>query len=527
MPAAGNLPARTFWSTPPFWFIALFVVAAQCLWIGGSEITNTALFPDVAEQFIWSQSLEWGYYKHPPLTTWLFAGALAVFGPHPWVAGLLSGACLTATGLVTWAIAARLMGARLAFLCVLLWSLQQPFSLRAYLFNHNVPLVLCVALCVWTVLNASLQPLRTRGWVLAGVAAGLAMLVKYQALLPMVGIAWALWRSGALARPGVVVGLVQAAGVALLVFLPHGLWLVANGAPTLAYVSQAVETLTTGARAHMLTAFIVLQLRTLMPALLCAGLWWASSRWAKRRPDSAYSAYSADSAGAAGAADARVGQGLPARGQRAWIEGLVMVPIVLVLLASIFGGMHLQGQWGMQSLQFAAIGIVALLATRGLRLQPGWATATAATVHIIGAALVVYLGLLHARAPESETHALQYGRAQVITDAILADWRKVTPCPLGVIVGDSHLAGLVSAYSGTHPPVLEGGEFRKSPWIDSQKMRELGSVHIVVTPDQLPPGAIHDDRMTLPAIVWRRPMALMWGIVPPTLTCPAPQLGAK
>ncbi len=512
MPPAGNPPA------PPFWFIALFVIAAQCLWIGGSELTNTALFPDSAEQFIWSQSLEWGYYKHPPLTTWLFAGALAIFGPRPWVSGLLSGACLAATGLVTWAIAARLLGARLAFLSLLLWSLQQPFSLRAYLFNHNVPLVLCVALCVWAVLSALQQPLRTRGWVLAGVAAGAAMLVKYQALLPMVGIVWALWRSGALARRGVVVGLLWAAGAALLVFLPHGIWLVAKGAPTLAYVSQAVETLTTGARAHMLTAFIVLQLRTLLPALLCAGFWWAASRWAKRR------------AGSVAVAEAQVtviNQGLPAREQRAWIEGLVLVPIMLVLLASAFGGMHLQGQWGMQSLQFASIGIVAVLARRGIRLQPGWATATAATVHIVGAALVVYLGALHARAPESETHALQYGRAQVITDAILADWRKVTTCPLGVIVGDSHLAGLVSAYSGTHPPVLEGGEFRKSPWIDPQKMRELGSVHIVVTADQLPPGAIHDDRMTLPPIVWRRPMALMWGIVPPTISCPAPQPGAK
>ena len=518
MPSDGTLPARAFWLTPPFWFIALFVVAAQCLWIGGSAITNTALFPDTAEQFIWSQSLEWGYYKHPPLTTWLFAGALALFGPHPWVAGLLSGACLAATGLVTWAIAKQLLGRRAAFLCVLLWSLQQPFSLRAYLYNHNVPLVLCVALCVWAMLSALRQPMRTRGWLLVGAAAGLSMLVKYQALLPMLGMAWALWRSGALSRRGVVVGLLQAAGVALLVFLPHGIWLVAKGAPTLAYVAEAVESLTVAARTHMLSAFVVLQLRTLLPALLCAGLWVAAARWSARRASVASSTSSADET---------VREGLPAREQRAWIEGLVLVPIVLVLVASAFGGMHLQGQWGMQSLQFASVGMVALLGARGLRLPTAWAVATAATVHVVGAALVVYLGLLHARAPESETHALQYGKAQVITDAILADWRKTTPCPLGVIVGDSHLAGLVSAYSGTHPPVLEGGDFRKSPWIDAQKMREAGSVHIVVTADQLPPGAIHDDSMTLPAIVWRRQMALMWGIVPPTISCPATKPGAK
>ena len=169
MLTAGPLPARAFWSAPPFWFIALFVVAAQFLWVGGAEITNTALFPDSAEQFIWSQSLEWGYYKHPPLATWLFAAALYVFGPHPWVAGLLSGACLAVTGLLTWAIAARLLGHRLAFFSVLLWSLQQPFSVRAYLYNHNVPLVLCVALCAWAVLAAAQRPQRLRLWALAGL----------------------------------------------------------------------------------------------------------------------------------------------------------------------------------------------------------------------------------------------------------------------------------------------------------------------------------------------------------------------
>ena len=508
MPPAGTLPARTFWSAPPFWFIALFVVAAQCVWVGGSAITNTALFPDSAEQFIWSQSLEWGYYKHPPLTTWLFAGALYVFGPHPWVAGFLSGACLAATGLLTWAIAARLLGPRLALFSVLLWSLQQPFSVRAYLYNHNVPLVLCVALCAWAVLAASQRPQRARLWALAGLAAGLGLLVKYQALLPLLGLIWALWRSGAFARPGVVRGLAGAIVIALLVCAPHLAWLITHHAPTLDYVSEAVETLTLGARTHQLTAFMVLQLRTLLPALLCAGLWVAMSRWATTRTPQAARCAAVDD------------NGLLGRERRAWLEGLVVVPITLVLAASAFGGMHLQGQWGMQSLQFAALGVVALLATRLSHLTPRAGVGIAAAVHAVGAGLVVHLGLLHARAPEDATHSLQYGKAQVITDAILADWRKITPCPLGYIVGDSHLAGLVSAYSGTHPPVLEAGDPRKSPWIDAEKMRRAGSVHIAVSVDLLPPGAIHHPDMTLPPIVWRRPMALVWGIVPPATACP-------
>ena len=148
--AAGTLVARVRASSAPVWPFAIFVVVALALWIGSAAYTNTALFPDVTEQFIWSKSLEWGYYKHPPLTTWIFAAVIGSIGSHIWVPGLLSGFCLAATGWLTWAIAGRVLGRRAAFYCLLLWSLQQPFSLRAYIYNHNVPLVLFSALTVWT-----------------------------------------------------------------------------------------------------------------------------------------------------------------------------------------------------------------------------------------------------------------------------------------------------------------------------------------------------------------------------------------
>ena len=492
------------------WLVAGFLIAMQILWVGASEVTNTALFPDAAEQFIWSKSLEWGYYKHPPLTTWLFAAAIRLLGPHPWVAGALSGACLAATGLITWAVARRLIGPRQAFFAVLLWSLQQTFSLRAHLYNHNIPLVLTMAACAWAVITASQQPERLRWWALTGLAAGLAMLVKYQALLPMVGIAWALWRSGTLARRGALTGVATAVAVALLVFAPHAVWLATHDAPPLRYAANTMESLTPGVRLHQVLAFTVLQLRTLMPALLCAGLWLAVSRRAVDPPAAPPESTRAD-------AD----NGLPANERRAWLEGLIAVPLLLVVAACALGGVHLQGQWGMQSLQFASIGIAAWGGRRIARLSCDWGIGVAIAVHLIGVAVVIPLGLAHSRSTQESDHSLQYGRAQLITDSILDDWRKETNCPLRYVVGDSHLAGLVSAYSGQHPFVLEGGDVRKSPWINLEDMRKSGSVHISVTADQLPAGAIHRPDMTLPPIVWRRPMALVWGILPPTVGCQA------
>ncbi|WP_161974409.1 glycosyltransferase family 39 protein [Piscinibacter terrae] len=485
------------------WLFALFVVTALALWIGSSAYTNTALFPDVTEQFIWSKSLEWGYYKHPPLTTWLFAGATAVFGLNTWVPGVLSGACLAVTGLLTWLIAARVLGRRAAFYCLLLWSLQQQFSLRAYMYNHNVPLLMCVALSVWALLEACARPERTRGWVLVGVAVGLAMMSKYQAAIPLTGALWALWRTGQLARPEVRRGLLWALGAAFIVCLPHLVWLQTSHGLPFQYASKHLEHHDLPARLSNASKFAVLQLRTVWVAILC-GLLWAAVAWRSRSPV---------------AHDVSDRPGMDARARRAWIQGLVLLPLAAVLCTAVIGGAHLQGQWGVQTLQFASLALVAWFTARWRFPSLGTALGIAFALHVLGVALVTVEGVKQSKGTALTGHVIQFGQGQVIADSISRDWHRVTGCPLRYVVGDAHLAGLVSAYSPEHPSALEDGEFWKNPWITPEKLSAAGSVIIATRADLLPANAIHTPEMVLPAVVWRREMALVWGIVPPTEAC--------
>lgn len=485
------------------WLFALFVVTSLTLWIGSSAYTNTALFPDVTEQFIWSKSLEWGYYKHPPLTTWLFAGATSVFGLNTWVPGLLSGACLAATGLLTWLIAARVLGRRAAFYCLLLWSLQQQFSLRAYMYNHNVPLVMCVALSVWAMLEACARPARKRAWVLVGAAAGLAMMSKYQAAIPLMGALWAMWRSGELAKAEVRRGLLWALGVVFIVCLPHLAWLEGNQGLPFQYASKHIEHHDLAARLANAGKFAVLQLRTIWVALLC-GLLWAAVAWRSR------------SMAEEDLADSST---MDARGRRAWTQGLVILPLLAVLATAVIGGAHLQGQWGMQTLQFASLALVGWFTARWRWPSLALALAVAFALHMVGVVFVTLEGVKQSKGTALTGHVIQFGQGQVIADSISRDWHRITGCPLRYVVGDAHLAGLVSAYSPEHPSALEDGEFWKNPWITPQKLSAAGSVIIATRTDLLPANAIHTPDMVLPAVVWRREMALVWGIVPPTEAC--------
>jgi len=61
--------------------VALLLLAFGLVWSGSYALTAFSPGTDNIEQLVWVRSLEWGYYKHPPLTTWLLGAAAAVFGP--------------------------------------------------------------------------------------------------------------------------------------------------------------------------------------------------------------------------------------------------------------------------------------------------------------------------------------------------------------------------------------------------------------------------------------------------------------
>ncbi|MEY4754504.1 MAG: hypothetical protein RJA44_2179, partial [Pseudomonadota bacterium] len=160
-------------------------------WIVLALLVNTSQFGDHFEQYTWAQSLELGYFKHPPLPTWVLGAVLRLCGPWPGWPLLLAGLATTFTGLLLFLIARQLLGAPAAVLALLCWGLTQSSTTRAQLWNHNTTMLLCQAGAAWLALQA-LQRRRLGWWLATGVLAGLALLSKYQAVLGLAGILVAL-----------------------------------------------------------------------------------------------------------------------------------------------------------------------------------------------------------------------------------------------------------------------------------------------------------------------------------------------
>lgn len=470
--------SRIFYSSAslPFWVTAL----AIALWSGSASWVNLAQYADSLEEFTWSHGLELGYWKHPPLPTWLIATPIRLIGFSVYWTYALAAACFIGTAFFTWRITLRLFGQQAAMFAILLIGLHIGFSWRAQLYNHNTVLVLMSAASVWATLWA-LDSGRKRAWLGTGVLAGLAMLAKYQAIVPLVGVVIALYMGGYLKQATVRRGVAIAMTTAALVFLPHLLWIASGSGATIDNALHAAEGLGALRRLVVLLGFWIIQLRFHTPILVVVGLLvlFKSAEAAAPLPYPVVA--------------------LPGTPQtRAWLIGLVVWPAVFVSAVVLAGGVRLEAQWGLQTFQFWVIYIAWKLS---LALpQAGQRR----TIQVVVAAQVILGGFFVWSIVQPSQTIWRGARernfpASQVAKAVLGQWQEATHCPLRYIVGPAFEASVVSAYSGQYPAVLEDGDFRKSPWIKPLQLKAEGAVYIALSASGIPADLVQRGQVLVPA----------------------------
>jgi len=427
-------------------------------WVAVTALINPAQYADSIEQFNWAHGLELGYWKHPPLTTWLMAAAVALAGPSPYVSYALAALCYGGTALFTWKIAGMLLPARGAALAVLLLSLHHGFSWRAQIYNHNAVLLLMTSAFVWSGLRCA-RGGRLGDWVLAGALAGLALLAKYQAAVPILCVLFGLWHSGVLRDRAARRYLAVAVGVAALVFAPHGIWALLQGIPGLHYLQQSAPELATRSRDAAWFKFFANQVSLNFSMLLVAGI---VALWRGAPVADASEAQPASSSARA----------LPVQ---SWLLALVAGPVLIVSVVIVFGGFTPQKFWGLGTLQFLGLLLAWLLHRRGGAFQVAKVAVLCLAVSATGTGY--YAVESRDAAALRKLHSMdRIWPAKELAAAALADWRAATACPLKYVVGPGFPSGLISVYSGAYPAVLEDGDERKSPWIDAQDLRNAGAI---------------------------------------------------
>lgn len=197
--------------------------------------SGAGLHVDEAQYWYWSQSLDWGYFSKPPLLVGLIRLSTGLFGD-----GLLG---VKALAMVAWLLASALlwrlgaaMGSERAGLVAAALLAATPASgLLGLTATTDSVLMLFWSLVMWGAWRAAHHEgaAAWRWWALTGLALGLGLLSKYTAGALSLSALWLLWRCPPARRGRLLAGLALAAGIAILLLLPHLFWNMHNGWPTL------------------------------------------------------------------------------------------------------------------------------------------------------------------------------------------------------------------------------------------------------------------------------------------------------
>lgn len=436
-----------------FAFLAVYLAA----WTLLAAWLPLSMDLDSTEQVVWSQTAQWGYYKHPPLPSLLLHILNTLFGgPSMGLTAFAAQGGNIIALIYVWLLAKRMLPARLAIVAVLITSLIGYHNFRAVVFNHNTVSLPFTAATLYYFYCAIRQPERLLMWLLLGIAGGLAMLTKYSAILILasvfVYIIWQrLWKN-----PLVIRGLLVSIVVFALVFSPNIIWLIEHDWLPFTYLDKQLTT--SGGRLKLLGNFFANQGIRWWYTLLAVGLLIRiSPRQVDGLADDVSLSYDTD---------------------RRFLFIMLFTPLILAMMPLLIKGNSLNSNW--VSAFFLPAGI---LLVQCFFRHYDEAQLLKNTQRLVWGIQLVILLIFFAGAviyPDMKgRNARTNYPSQQLANTVLAIWREHQQQPLSIVIADNWLGGNVLLHVRPEPTMLIDNDPLISPWVNRQDVASCGALVLV------------------------------------------------
>ncbi|MBL8555865.1 MAG: glycosyltransferase family 39 protein [Phenylobacterium sp.] len=169
----------------------LLVLALSVVRMVALFATPLELYPDEAQYWLWSRTLDFGYYSKPPVIAWAIWATTALGGDaEAWVR--LSATLFQAGAtLAVFLIGRRLYGPPTGLAAAALYALMPGVQLSALVAATDAPLLMFLGLTILAYVELLEAGGRRRLGLAAamGAALGLAFLSKYAAVYALIGLA--------------------------------------------------------------------------------------------------------------------------------------------------------------------------------------------------------------------------------------------------------------------------------------------------------------------------------------------------
>ena len=149
-------------------------------------VDPNSLYADETQYWLWSQTLDWGYFSKPPLIAWIIALTTALFGDADWAVRLSAPFLHAATATFLGLTATRLFDVRTGALTGLLWLTMPAVWLSSVIISTDAVLMVGWSAGLYALVRLREGP-DWRFAILLGVAAGWAFLAKYAAIYFLLG----------------------------------------------------------------------------------------------------------------------------------------------------------------------------------------------------------------------------------------------------------------------------------------------------------------------------------------------------
>ena len=450
------------WNRRLIMVVAIFAT----LWMTATWLTNITPPADTIEQMSWSRSLEWGYFKHPPLTTWLYWAAEQLTGPGVWPGYLLATLVNLGSMLILWQLLRQMRGATFAYVGVLAVLCITYYNGRLTLYNHNTLLTFLstasAALC-WRAMASR----RLWWWAALGLVMGLGTLTKYEFAITMLSILvfWVSqhgWRDAANRR-----GLLVSILICMLMFVPHLDWLRSHDFGPITYALSS----SLGAKLSM-TDRIVDAANWLADQLVNRSLpaWLLLLALAMRHRRGVVQATNSKEG-----LDRRTVE-LPVR---ALIFSWALVPMLFIPSMGMLTGARLQLPWATAYLLF-------IVPAAMVAWQPkhGWNAVSlkfaTGFFFAIQLALLLLNFLTSSLGPQNmRDHQWRSLDSAHLAQALMPDLARALGCdPLVAIDGPGDLAGALALHLPGRPPVWIDGRLDRSPWLTAAIVSSGPILHV-------------------------------------------------
>ena len=170
------------------WRAALMVVLGLTLVrLVAIFTTPLDLYPDEAQYWLWSRTVDAGYFSKPPMIAWAIAATTALGGSEEGWVRLSAPLFQAAATLSVFAIGRRLYDGRTALAAAALYALMPAIQLSAVVAATDAPLLCFLGLTILAYVRL-VDGGGVRTAAALGAALGLAFLSKYAAVYFLVGL---------------------------------------------------------------------------------------------------------------------------------------------------------------------------------------------------------------------------------------------------------------------------------------------------------------------------------------------------